>query len=64
MANKPKLSAGMQSVAGVVVVLVGVGVAAWCFSNAHMFLGCAAVAAMLGALVPLYPPDDPPTGFV
>lgn len=52
------------ALAGVGVVLGGVGAVSWCVANGHLFLAFLAVAVMLGALVPLYPPEEKPDNFV
>jgi len=61
---KPRLGPVAQSLAGITVVLVGVGCAAYLGSGGHTFGAFLALAAMLGALVPLYPPDEKKTDFV
>lgn len=64
MNRAPKIHPLALAVAGPVVVLAGVGVAAWCVQQGHTLSAFLAVAAMLGALVPLYPPDVEATNFL
>jgi len=59
-----KLNPVVQVVAGLVVVLGGITAAGYAVSRGETFLAFLAVAAMLGALVPLYPPEDPPDGMI
>jgi hypothetical protein len=64
MNRAPKIHPLALAVAGPVVVLAGVGVAAWCVQQGHTFSAFVAICTMLGALVPLYPPDEEPTKFL
>ena len=52
------------SIAGVAVVVMGGAAVCWCLSNGHTFLAFVAAAATLGAMVPLYPPEEKPDEYV
>lgn len=56
--KRQTLNPAVQALAGIVVVLCGVGAAGYAVSRGSTFLAFVAVAVMLGALAPLYPGDD------
>lgn len=45
-------------VSALAIILVGLPMAVWAMQSGHFFGGFVALAAMFGALVPLYPDED------
>lgn len=63
-ATKGRLHPVVQVVAALVVIVAGLACSALAFERGHTLLVFLSLAVMLGALVPLYPPDDPPDGMI